>query len=445
MKNIIIIIIVFTLQFAYTQSITENIDAYVSSYVETGDFSGCVVIVQGDSIIYTNSFGMANRSFDIKNTKKTKFMIGSISKQFTAVGILKLEEKGLINTEDTLSKYFPEYSIASQITIEQLLTHTSGIGDIFNLPDFSTLSCKQVSLKQLSDLVLNQKLLFTPGTQYQYSNGGYAILAQIIEQVSQKSYADFMQQTIFKPLGMLATGHKKYNEVVNNLAVGYDPLGYDKSVITDFVDNELLKGSGSLYSNVIEMQKWITMFKDSGFLSESSYNKFFKNYGNNYGYGISVYKSFGKKVFGHDGRINGYIADYLHYIEDDISVIILGNIQTGVADFFRRDIAAILFNEEYQSGAKTIPAASQYPSYVEQALGSYSFGPNFIVYVEMIDGLVKAKANEGNYSELVPLSNGKFFSRTLYSFIDFVSGDDGKIKKMVWTNNDGNSFEGTKN
>ena len=444
MRKSLLILILIMANTHFSQPLHSKINNYVSTYVNTADFSGTILITQEDSIIYSNSFGFANKSFNVENDIHTKFMIGSISKQFTAVGILKLEKDGKLNTEDLLSTYFPSWNDAENITIHQLLTHTSGITDIFNLHDFSLLSCQNISLDSLVRLIQKEELLFEPGQSYQYSNGGYAILAKIIEIASNSTFDSFMTENILEPLELYSTGHRGSSEIIQSLAVGYDPLGYDKLVLTDYVDNELLKGSGSLYSNVYDIMKWIEMLKRKSFLDEESYQKLFDNYGNNYGYGISIYNSFGRTVFGHDGRINGFIADYLHYAEDDITIIILGNIQTGVADFFRRDLAAIIFGKDFKSRAKTIPPSTDSPEWTNDVYGSYSFGPNFIVTVKNIDGLIKAKANQGSYSELVLLDNGKFFSRTLYSYIEFVKDSNGKIKKMIWTNNEGNRFEGSK-
>jgi hypothetical protein len=142
--------------------------------------------------------------------------------------------------------------------------------------------------------------------------------------------------------------------------------------------------------------------------------------------------------------VNGYIGDYLHYLESGTSIIILGNIQTGVADFLRRDIAAIVYEKEYSSRAKTVPENETGDPERKTILGTYSFGPNFKVYVEFREGSIQARANEGGYSELVYLEDGRYFSRTLYSYIEFASNEEGLISKMIWTNNDGNSFEGSK-
>jgi len=243
---------------------------------------------------------------------------------------------------------------------------------------------------------------------------------------------------------MKNTGHAKGNAVLPNLALGYDAVGYSDLDITPYLAPEVVKGGGSLYSTVGDMQLWINSIKNKSLLEELSYEKFLKDYGNNYGLGISVYTSYDQDVFGHDGRVNGYIADYLYYKQSDVSIIILGNIQTGVADFFRSDIAAIAFGRKYKSRAKTASPKIEGEINSGPILGTYAFGPNFKVYVEQFDGSIQARANEGSYSELVPLEDGRFFSRTLYAYIDFQEDESGSIAKMLWINNDGNTFEGVK-
>ena len=433
-----------SVQLGYAQNTSTLIDEYVNSYVKTSDYNGCIMIAKNDNVIYQNCFGMADHSFDVENTNKTCFMIGSVSKQITAAAVLMMEQEGLLNTSDQLSKFYPKATKVGNVTIEQLLNHTSGITDIYNIPNFNKLSCQKLSISDLVQSIIQTDLDFEPGTGYQYSNGGYAILADIIEKRSGTSYEEYLSKNIFYTLNMNSTGHRTANEVVQNLAIGYDPLAYDKLKTTDFIDHELLKGSGSLYSTVDDLHKWVVSIKNRALLTEASYNKFLNNYGNNYGYGISLYTSFDQSVFGHDGRVNGFIADYLHYIDSNTSIIILGNIQTGVADFFRRDIAAIVFEKEYQSRAKTVLPSKEAEGLNQDILGTYGFGPNFNVYVEYLDNTIQARANEGGYSELILLEDGRYFSRTLYSYIKFVEDDQGKIIKMLWINNDGNSFEGLK-
>jgi CubicO group peptidase (beta-lactamase class C family) len=444
MKPFTLLLLLLSL-LSYSQDIPTAISSYASSYADTGDFSGCILVTKSDGLLYQQCFGLANEEEALENTPATRFMIGSVSKQFTSTAILLLEEQGLLHTGDTLSRFFDISDSASGITLEQLMTHTSGVPDIFNVPNFNNLSAEKINLKGLTDRLLQMPLDFDPGTQYQYSNGGYALLAQIIEQVSGVTFGDYISKNICIPLQLKHTGHNMSSDSIKNLAVGYDPVGYESKRITEFLDPELLKGSGSLYSTTEDLNKWITSIKTKSLLSNASFEKFLNDKGNNYGFGISVYTSFDKNVFGHDGRINGYIADYLHYIEDDISVIILGNIQTGVSDFFRRDIAAIIYNKAYKSRAKNTPPLERSSIPPKELEGVYAFGPNFNVYVEIKDGSIHARANEGGYSELVPLADNRYFSRTLYSYITFVRNEELKIEKMLWTNNDGNTFEGIKN
>ena len=193
LKSVLLVIIITFLfnKFNFSQSLSEKIDTYISSYVSTSDFSGCALVTRNDSIQFSECYGKADFSFNVANTQETKFKIGSVSKQFTAAAILVLEQEGLLNTKDTISKYFPDYPIANNITIEQMLTHTSGLTDIYNVPNFNKLSCEQISISDLSKMILESDLDFKPGSQYQYSNGGFAVLAQIIEQVSGKPYGKY--------------------------------------------------------------------------------------------------------------------------------------------------------------------------------------------------------------------------------------------------------------
>lgn len=425
------------------QTQQEKIDTYIQSYVKTMDFSGCVLVAKHDSILFTQCYGNANYSFNVPNTMETKFKIGSISKQFTAAAILLLEEKGLLTTQDSLAKYYPDNGHLRNISIHHCLTHTSGLVDIYDLPNFSSFHCLNVGLSETTEMVLEHEPYFSPGERYQYSNGGYLVLADIIEKVSQTTYDAFLKSHIFEPLEIEHSGSCTKNEVVQGLAVGYDPVGYDgiiKAMDTDY----LSIGAGSLYSTPLDLLLWIKSLRDRKLLGFESYDKFFKDNGHGYGYGISVYQSHDRSVFGHDGRITGYIADYLHYVDDDVTVIILGNIQTGVADFLRRDIGAIHFNKPYHSKAKVIPPASFNSEKFRHLPGVYSFGPNFHVTIDLIDGRMNAKANQGAYSEILLLTDGQFFNRTLYASIRFVKDENGAVKKMIWTNNDGREFEGVK-
>jgi len=229
--------------------------------------------------------------------------------------------------------------------------------------------------------------------------------------------------------------------------VGYDPSGFTGLVHAPYSSDVIHRGSGSLYSTVEDLHKWLKVgLQTNKVLTASSRKKMLANQRNAYGYGISVYNVFEKSVHGHDGRMPGYIADVMHYIEEDISITFLGNIQTGVGDFLRRDLAAIVFDKDYEVRAKTagLVAADFKEEDVENLLGVYQFAPTFNVSVRLNHGKILARANQGESSEMVLLSDGNYFSRVLYATINFEKNENGKIDKMIWVNNDGNSFNGSK-
>ncbi|MEO0340436.1 MAG: serine hydrolase domain-containing protein, partial [Bacteroidota bacterium] len=199
MQKIIYTLLLFFPAFLQSQSLSKKINDYTNSYVNTGDFSGCILITKQGEVIFQNCYGKANAAFQIENTSSTKFMIGSISKQITATAILRLEEQGKLSTKQNITPFFPELEKAQFITIEQLLTHQSGITDIYNVQDFKLMNVSKKTVQDLAQQLLKKELDFQPGTNYQYSNGGYAVLGAIIEKASGMAYGAYLKQYIFDP------------------------------------------------------------------------------------------------------------------------------------------------------------------------------------------------------------------------------------------------------
>ena len=167
------------------------IDDYVNAYVRTGNFSGSILVAKNGQMVYENSFGLADADFQIANQPSTRYHIASVSKNFTAAGILLLEERGKLNLTDAISKYIPDYPGGSEITIHYLLTHTSGITNVNDLPEYNVASRSHQTPESLILLFKNKPLEFDPGSRFQYSNSNYNVLAFIIESVSKLSYGEF--------------------------------------------------------------------------------------------------------------------------------------------------------------------------------------------------------------------------------------------------------------
>ena len=188
------------------------------------EFSGAALIAKGDEVLVEVAQGLASRRYDIPNTPGTRFNLGSINKLFTKIALAQLAAKGKLSFDDTVAKHLPDYpnqEIAETITIQQVATHSAGLGDIFT-DEFAAMNKEQ--LKTASDyfqLFANDPLLFEPGTSQRYSNGGYMVLGAIIEAVSGQTYDDYVQQHVYDPAGMKATGSFAMNDPVPDLAMGY--------------------------------------------------------------------------------------------------------------------------------------------------------------------------------------------------------------------------------
>ncbi|HEV2801235.1 MAG TPA: serine hydrolase domain-containing protein [Pyrinomonadaceae bacterium] len=198
-------------------------------------FSGVVLVARGERVVLQEAYGMAEKSFGVPNRVDTKFNLGSMNKMFTSVAIAQLVERGKLSFQDTLAKVLPEYpnrQAAEKITVHHLLTHTSGLGDFFDNPQFRPHRERYVKPADYFPLFAAETLRFEPGARFGYSNAGFVVLGAIVERVSGQSYFDYVREHIYRPAGMTDSDSYELTEVVPNLAVGYarfqdDPMGID--------------------------------------------------------------------------------------------------------------------------------------------------------------------------------------------------------------------------
>jgi D-alanyl-D-alanine carboxypeptidase len=209
-------------------ALVDSIDALLASPGEGGAFSGVAHLVAGDRVVYSRAFGQADRTAGIANTTATRFNIGSINKVFTAVAIGQLVAAGKIALDDPLAKHLPDYpqdDVTRRITIQQLVEHSAGLGDIFG-PRYDAIDKR--TLRTLADFVplfRDRPLLFTPGSERRYSNAGYVVLGLVIERVSGQAYDDYVAQNVFAPLGMKDSGPSVVGRNGPGVAVGYTARG----------------------------------------------------------------------------------------------------------------------------------------------------------------------------------------------------------------------------
>ncbi len=205
--------------------IAAKVDAYVQPFVESNNFSGVILIAQGGKVQVRKAYGLANYELGVPNTPETKFQIASVSKPFTAIAVLLLEERGKLSAQDPVSRYVPDYPNGDKITIHHLLTHTSGIPNVNSMPEYDQRSRFPATPAQLVEIFKNKPADFAPGARYSYSNSNYNLLALILEKVSGQSYGEFVRASILQPLGMKDTGHPRAGELLAQRASGYQPAG----------------------------------------------------------------------------------------------------------------------------------------------------------------------------------------------------------------------------
>jgi len=303
-----------------TGSIGQKLDQYLTRCVPFG-FSGAVLVTVNGSTVLNKGYGLADRLHSIQNTSETVFPVGSITKQFTAAGILKLEMMGKLHTNDLLSKYIKNMpGDKNEITLHHLLTHTAGMIENTGL-DF-----EEVSRDAMVKRVISAPLRFKPGTAFGYSNAGYSLLAAIIEIVSGQPYEQFLYDQLFKPAGMYCTGYRipDWNEKV--IAHCYDSIKDNGTVLDKPYPYWNYIGNGGILSATDDIYRWHQALLTNNILSVEAKKKFYTPFLNDYAYGWDNLKTDYGTVIQHDGGSTlGYSAEFRRYIDKNVVTIILCN------------------------------------------------------------------------------------------------------------------------
>ncbi len=310
-----------------------KIDQYLSEGVKNG-FSGSVLVAKEGQIILNKGYGMANRENKIPYTQNTVATIGSVTKQFTATAILKLVELNKLKVSDPLSNFFkniPEDK--KNISIHQLLTHSSGLIDVIGDGDFN-----DIPRKRFFKALFATELLHQPGSKYAYSNAGYSILARVIELVSNQDYEDFLNEYLFKPAGMNQTGYFITNWDENLFAKGYANNVVSVGTMIERYRKMgkvtwTLKGNGGIHSTPGDMYKWYQALKANTILSKSMFEKLTTPYileyeggTSNYAYGWVIYNSKrNTKIITHNGGNGIYFHDFIWMPKEDVLIILFTN------------------------------------------------------------------------------------------------------------------------
>jgi CubicO group peptidase (beta-lactamase class C family) len=335
MKRILLAVLTLSLVCALlTSCASENyselaneLDDYFTNYY--GGFSGSVLVAVDGKIVLKKGYGMADYEKQIPNTPQTEFKIGSITKQFTAMSIMMLEERGLLSVKDPITKYIPDFKGGDKITIHHLLSMSSGIEE-YLYSDWGNCN-HNYKVEDTIQGIKSKPIIFEAGTEYHYSNSNYALLGYIIEQASGVEYGEFLKKNIFEPLKMKNTCYDYKEDQLKNKAIGYSAI-FDitrkDNILSNVMDMSYPYAAGGLYSTVEDLYKWDQALYTEKLVKKETLEKIFTPNLGNYGYGWNIpieYKAF----VCHSGHVSGFISSFQRYMEHKGVVAILTNEENG--------------------------------------------------------------------------------------------------------------------
>ena len=325
-------------------------DAYMNAAAEHAQFSGTVLVARDGVPLFRRSYGLASQELGVPNTDETTYQLQSITKPFTAILIMMLQEEGLLNVSDPACNYLTDCPAAWRtITIQQLLTHTSGLQDYSRLPDWDeTLDSRTYWRAGAAAMMRDQPLLSGPGERFRYSNTGFDLLGLIIERVSGKTLPDMYRDRILAPLGMNRSGFNNSRLVVPRAATGYYSLG--SAFISSTPQSPTVSyGSGGLFSTVDDLLLWDRALYANRIISPASYEQMIADAKNNYGIGWEIRTWHGRRQIGHAGSGFGFSTMVARFIDEKLTVVVLSNSDAASAGGAARDLAAIYFGESYEA------------------------------------------------------------------------------------------------
>jgi CubicO group peptidase (beta-lactamase class C family) len=396
------------------QSITpqQKMESMLMNLFDPNAPGGVVTVVEKGEMKFNKAYGLSNLSKNALLSTDAIFRIGSITKQFTAVAILKLVQEGKISLQDDIRKYIPYYPTNGHtITIEHLLTHTSGIKSYTSMGHLMAQDKKAQEIAPLAmvNAFKNEPMDFSPGDRFLYNNSGYFLLGAIIEKVTKQSWGKYITNKFLKPLSMSTAF--TYDPKLNAQATGYTPMDGGAYVEADYVHPSIPYAAGAMFATTQDLVKWNTALFSGKVLPKSLLEKAFTpltlNDGRqeSYGYGWQLGKIDGLKVIGHGGGIDGFISYALYVPEKDVCVVVLLNSTAHTAESIAYQVASLQLGiYDKKEFVVSVPSTVLEPlaGVYESIHGSY--------YIFYEDGRLIIQPSGGVRKALLPLSPERFVS-----------------------------------
>ncbi len=413
------------------QTPVERLQQVVQPYVDAQMFMGSVLVAQQGKVLFSKSYGWADLEWNVPNSPTTRFQIASVTKQFTAAAILLLEERGKLKTGDLVKKYLPDAPPAwDKITIYNLLTMTSGIAD--HGAEYEPTKPDRLIFREMP-------LDFQPGEKWDYKNTNYLVLGYLLEKVSGQSYADFLQENIFRPLGMNDSGLDSNVAIVPHRASGYLP-GADGMENAERPNISGALSAGGLYSTTEDMLRWENGLFGGKLLTPASLRKMTTPFKHDYACGLYVHVVNGRQVIDYDGNNIGFNAEMAYYPDDRLAAIVLANLNGYVTGRITTALAAVMHGEAvaFTPPPKEIALPKEV---LARYVGTYEFSDGHVAFTLEGSHLM---AQFGATFPLFAESETKFFSKGWDLQFEFSKNEKGEFAFVSEHLNGENAGKATK-
>lgn len=415
----------------FCQDDAAKLDELVGAYAKQYKFNGSVLVAKGGKVILEKGYGYRNAKDSLLNDGQTIFQIGSITKQFTATVILKLQEQKKLSVKDKLSKYYPDFPKGDSITIEHLLTHTSGIFNYTNDGKFMSMDAiKPANEEKILALFKSKPLDFSPGTKWSYSNSGYSLLGYIIQKVTKKPYEQVVREFIFHPLQMIHSGFDFTHLTDKNRATGYFTYSEKVKAPSTIVDSSVAFSAGAIYTTVEDLYKWHKGMQQNKIINAASTKSAYTPFLNNYGYGLGIDSMYGKRIIAHGGGIFGFNTNIARIVEDDICIVLLNNTGNPFLGEINNNILAELYGKPYELPMEK-KVVKVDPAKLTAYVGEYELAPTFIITVTLENDELKAQPTGQPKFDLSATSDTTFFVKAVDADLSFVKDASGKVEKLI--------------
>ncbi|TFW14112.1 serine hydrolase [Brevundimonas intermedia] len=432
-RRVVLLVAFSALAFAVGPVAAQDVarmDQVVRASSDADAFSGAVLVARDGRVLLDQGYGLANREWNVPNDGDTKFRLGSLTKQFTAVAIMILNQQGKVDLDAPVKTWLPQASGAwDAVTVRHLLNHTSGMPDFTRFDDYEALKTRPATTAELIARFSDRPLDFAPGARFAYSNSGYVLLSAIVEAASGQTYADFVTANLFAPLGMSDSGYDRHDAILPRRASGYTP-GASGVVNADYVDMSIPTGAGALYSTTHDLLKWEQGLFGGRVLNPQSMTALTTPVRDGYAMGLLVTQAEGKTLVWHNGAIEGFNTYMAYDPGDRTAVIVLGNLNGEAPDKLGAALVTLA-----RGGTVTLASERRAVTLSSQALqaygGVYNLAPTFALTVSVVDGKLMAQATGQPAFALTAEAEDAFYLTAVDAQITFTRDTAGAVEGLI--------------